>query len=84
MAEWRVLSDQEITDLVTKLRSLKWSWSPDEVERLVADFGWTIMGRARRDFVLETEFGMGTGSVEVDCSDRVNRITITASTPLAR
>lgn len=82
MAEWRVLSDQEITDLVTKLRSLKWSWSPDEVERVVADFGWTIMGRARRDFVLETEFGMGTGSVEVDRSDRVNRITITVSTPL--
>jgi hypothetical protein len=82
MTERRVLSDQEITDLVTELRSLEWSWSPDEVERVVAGLGWTIMGRARRDFVLETEFGMGTGSVEVDRSDRVERITTTVSTPV--
>jgi uncharacterized protein DUF6301 len=82
MTERRVLPDQEITDLVTKLRSLKWAWSPDEVERVVADLGWTIMGKARKDFVLETEFGMGTGSVEVDPSDRVDRITTTVSTPV--
>jgi hypothetical protein len=83
MTERRVLSDQEISDLVTRLRSLKWSWSPDEVERVVTDFGWTIMGRALENFVLDTEFGMATGDVEVDLSHRVVRISTTVSTPVS-
>lgn len=83
MTEWRVLADQEISDLVTKLRSLNWSWSPDEVERVVADLGLTILGRARRNFVLTTEFGMATDDVDVDPSNRVVRITRTVSTPVS-
>jgi hypothetical protein len=77
--ERRVLSDQRLIDLVTRLRSLDWSWRPDEVERLVTDFGWTIMGRALENFVLNTEFGMATGDVEVNRSGQVDRIITTVS-----
>ena len=83
MTERRVLSDQEISELVTRLRSLKWSWSPDEVERVVTDFGWTIMGRALENYVLTTEFGMATGTVEVGRSGRVVRINTAASTRIS-
>jgi hypothetical protein len=82
MRERRVLSDQEIIDLVTRLRSLDWSWRPDEVPRLVTDFGWTIMGRALENFVLTTEFGMATGDVDVGLSSEVVRIITTVSTPV--
>jgi hypothetical protein len=83
MTERRVLSDQEISELVTRLRSLKWSWSPDEVERVVTDLGWTIMGRAFENYVLTTEFGTATGDVDVDLSHRVVRISTTVSTPVS-
>ena len=80
MSEWRVLSDQRLIDLVTRLRLLDWSWRPDDVERLVTDFGWTIVRRVFGDFVLDTEFGTATGDVEVNRSDRVVRIITTVST----
>ena len=83
MRERRVLSDQEIIDLVTRLRTLDWSWRPDEVPRLVTDFGWTIMGRALENFVLTTQFGMATGRVEVDRANEVVRISTAVSTPVS-
>jgi hypothetical protein len=81
--DWRVLSEQHIIDLVTRLRSLDWSWRPEEVPRLVTDFGWTIMGRALENFVLTTEFGMGTGDVDVNRANEVARISTTVSTPVS-
>lgn len=74
MSERRVISDQEIIGLVTKLRSLEWPLSADEVEQMVEAFEWKIMARPLSDFILETEFGFASGKVEIDGSDRVERI----------
>lgn len=82
MTERRVLSDQEIIDLVTRMRSLKWPWKVDEVERMVADFQWEILFRTENNIALETQFGMATGGVEFEAPDQVVRIWGAVSSPV--
>jgi uncharacterized protein DUF6301 len=81
MGEPRVLSEQEIAELVTGLRSLEWSWDPSEVDRVAEHFGWKIVSRGRRFTTLDVGFGLDTGEFELDDSGRVKRISVAVSQP---
>lgn len=74
MGERRVLSDQEVGDLVSRLRSLEWSWDPSDVDRLVESFGWTIVSRRSRFVRLDAGFGMTSGHVDFSRTGRAQRI----------
>jgi hypothetical protein len=83
MSERRVLSDQEVADLVSGLRSLDWSWSPDEAEGIAERFGWKVESRRARSVRLDAGFGMRTGSIQFPDMGKVTRITVAACTPVS-
>ena len=79
MRERRVLSDQEVVDLVTGLRSLDWSWDPDGIDRVVERFGWTIESRRRRFVRMDAGFGSATGYVDFSRDGTVDSIRVAVS-----
>jgi hypothetical protein len=78
VGERRVLSDQEVTNLVTGLRSLEWSWDPDEVDGVVERFGWKVESRRGRSVRLDAGFGMASGFFYFSRSGKVDRISVAA------
>jgi hypothetical protein len=42
MVEPRVLSTEQIAELAGRLAGLRWSWSVDELDRVVEELGWTV------------------------------------------
>jgi hypothetical protein len=63
MTEWRALTDDEIVELATRLRSLAWPSPLDDVPQLVAGFGWKVITTRSEWVMLDTGFGMGSGKV---------------------
>ncbi|MBF6332781.1 DUF6301 family protein [Nocardia transvalensis] len=63
MTDWQQLTDAEIVDLATRLRTIDWSWRMEDVTKLADQFGWRVL-RARPDWVmLDNGFGMASGRV---------------------
>ncbi|WP_433523849.1 DUF6301 family protein [Nocardia pseudovaccinii] len=63
MTGWRALTDDEIVELATGLRSLDWSWQLQDVPGLAARFDWQMLV-ARKDWVmLDCGFGLSSGAV---------------------
>ncbi|ATL67398.1 DUF6301 family protein [Nocardia terpenica] len=63
MTEWRRLTDSEVVDLATRLRSFNWSWRLADVPILADAFGWQVQ-TTRPDWVLlDDGFGMASGHV---------------------
>ncbi|WP_280234054.1 DUF6301 family protein [Nocardia cyriacigeorgica] len=63
MTEWRALSEGEVTDLATRLRSLEWSWQVADGPELAERFGWRVLLSEPEWVLLDT--GLGTGSGEI-------------------
>ncbi|MFQ6329641.1 DUF6301 family protein [Nocardia sp. CWNU-33] len=64
MTGWRALTDDEIVELTTGLRSLDWSWQLQDVPAIAARFGWQVLV-TRPDWVmLDCGFGLSSGAVE--------------------
>lgn len=63
MREWRALTNTEIVELATRLRSLEWSWNVNDAPELVADFGWTLNNVLPASVFFDTGFGRSTGDV---------------------
>ena len=74
MDDLRRLPDEQVIQLVTKLRSLEWSWDESDIDRIVSDLGWTAEARYRRGVQLDVGFGTATGDVEFTKEGRVTRI----------
>ncbi|MGY1934188.1 DUF6301 family protein [Nocardia gipuzkoensis] len=64
MTEWRTLSDAEIIELATRLRSLDWSWRMSDIPQLAAEFGWDVQSLGERSAILDVGFGMASGGVQ--------------------
>ncbi|MEV4125014.1 DUF6301 family protein [Nocardia sp. NPDC049707] len=63
MTGWRALTDGEIVELATGLRSLDWSWQLQEVPAIAAKFDWKVL-MTRADWVmLDCGFGLSSGAV---------------------
>ncbi|MFB8280887.1 DUF6301 family protein [Nocardia colli] len=67
MTEWRALTDEEIVELASRLRSLDWSWQLDDAAQLASAFGWTVV-MARGDWVM-LDSGFGAGSAKLTGRD---------------
>ncbi|GAA2101604.1 DUF6301 family protein [Actinomadura alba] len=76
MVERRISSDEEISDLVTGLRTLDWTWDPDEVDQVVERFGWKVESRRRRSVRLDAGFGMATGFIDFSRDGKVEQISV--------
>ncbi|WP_330251619.1 DUF6301 family protein [Nocardia sp. NBC_00565] len=64
MTGWHALTDDEIVELTTGLRSLDWSWQLQDVPAIAARFDWQIL-MTRKDWVmLDCGFGLSSGSVD--------------------
>ncbi|NEW39045.1 hypothetical protein GV793_08995 [Nocardia cyriacigeorgica] len=63
MTEWRALTDGEVTDLATRLRSLEWSWRVADGPELAEGFGWQVVLTEPEWVMLDTGFGMGSGEI---------------------
>ncbi|MFE3442569.1 DUF6301 family protein [Nocardia sp. NPDC059180] len=63
MTEWRALTDDEVTDLATRLRSLEWSWQVADGPGLADGFGWRVVLSEPDWVMLDTGFGMGSGEI---------------------
>ncbi|WP_280433214.1 DUF6301 family protein [Nocardia brasiliensis] len=63
MTEWRALTDEEIVDLATRLRSVQWSWRVADAAELAAEFGWKVVLAKPEWAMLDTGFGMGSGRI---------------------
>ncbi|WP_405167254.1 DUF6301 family protein [Nocardia sp. NBC_01499] len=63
MTEWRALTDDEIVDLATRLRSVQWSWLLEDAPALAEAFGWTVVMAEPEWVMLDTGFGMGSGRI---------------------
>ncbi|MFC9993659.1 DUF6301 family protein [Nocardia sp. NPDC127526] len=63
MREWRALTDTELVELATRLRSLEWSWNLADAPQLVADFGWKLNNTLSELVKFDSGFGRSTGSV---------------------
>ncbi|WP_433759746.1 DUF6301 family protein [Nocardia sp. CA-135398] len=60
---WRALTDDEIAELVTGLRTLDWSWQLQEVPAIATKFDWKVL-MTRADWVmLDCGFGLSSGAV---------------------
>lgn len=73
----------EIIALVTDFHDLQWSWNPEEVDQLVARFGWTVEARRRRGMRLNTGFGMASGDIRFHRLERVGEISTRVSSSVA-
>ncbi|MGQ4618076.1 DUF6301 family protein [Nocardia sp. R7R-8] len=63
MTEWRTLTDTEIVDLATGLRSLDGSQPMDAVPRLAETFGWKVLSTHPDRAMLDAGFGMASGKI---------------------
>ncbi|MGH3392960.1 MAG: DUF6301 family protein [Actinomadura sp.] len=82
MDERHVLSEQEVADLVIGLRSLEWSWDPNEVDQIAEQFAWKIAGRTNWSVMLDTRFGPDTGRIAFDDAGvRVEQLSLAVSQP---
>ncbi|MET9027633.1 DUF6301 family protein [Nocardia sp. NPDC004168] len=63
MTEWRALTDSEIVDLATGLRSLDGSQPMDAVPRLAEAFGWKVLTAHPDRAMLDAGFGMASGKI---------------------
>jgi hypothetical protein len=63
MTEWRALTDDEIVDLATGLRSLKWSWRVDDAPQVAAAFGWEIAMADPKLVVFDAIFGFDSAGI---------------------
>lgn len=63
MTEWRALTDSEIVDLATGLRSLDGSQPMDAVPRLAESFGWKVLTVHPDRAMLDAGFGMASGKI---------------------
>ncbi|QIS01697.1 hypothetical protein F5X71_04670 [Nocardia brasiliensis] len=61
MAEWRALTDEEIVELATRLRSLQWSWRLDDAGTVAAEFGWEVVLAEPNWVMLDVGLGVDTG-----------------------
>ncbi|GAA2101617.1 DUF6301 family protein [Actinomadura alba] len=78
MTDRRVLSEQEVADLVTGLGSLEWSWEPDEVDGVAERFGWKVESRRGRSVRLDVGFGVASGFFYLSRAGKVDRISVAA------
>jgi hypothetical protein len=67
MTEWRALTDDEIVELATRLRSLDWSWRLDDAAVPASAFGWEVV-MARGNWVM-LDSGFGAGSAKLTGRD---------------
>lgn len=83
MTGWRALTDDEIVELATGLRSLDWSWQLQDVPAIAARIDWKVL-MTRKDWVmLDCGFGLSSGSV--NGRDGVaESIELMVTTPRAR
>ncbi|MFI6997691.1 DUF6301 family protein [Nocardia sp. NPDC050175] len=63
MTEWHALTDVEIVELVSRLRSLDWSWRLDDAERLASAMGWTVVTARGNWVMLDSGFGAGSAKL---------------------
>jgi hypothetical protein len=57
-----VLTSGQVADAVARLASVRWSWWPEDVDRLAADIGWPVDSRpTARDAYLRTGYPTGAG-----------------------
>src|SRR5438105_4813148 len=63
MTEWRALTNGEIIDLATGLRSLDGSQPMDAVPRLAEAFGWKVLTMHPDRAMLDAGFGMASGKI---------------------
>lgn len=64
MTRWRALTDQELVELATRLRSLRLARPMEEAPDLADDFGWRdVRGRSDRAAMLDIGFGMASGKI---------------------
>ncbi|QBS42954.1 DUF6301 family protein [Nocardia sp. CS682] len=64
MTEWRALTDAEIVELATRLRSLTWPSPLDDVPQLAATFGWKVITARPEWVMLDAGFGLSSGKVQ--------------------
>ncbi|MFC4124725.1 DUF6301 family protein [Nocardia rhizosphaerae] len=63
MSEWRSPSATELTELVTRLRALDWTWILSDVPALAERFGWRVLVSRPNWVLLDTGLGAGSGKV---------------------
>lgn len=63
MTEWRALTDGEIVELASRLRSLEWSWRLDDAAQLASVFGWTVVMARGNWAMLDSGFGSGSAKL---------------------
>lgn len=63
MTEWRALSDAEIAETATRLRSLDWSWRMADIPELAAEFGWRVLTTRPNWVMLDTGYGLASGRI---------------------
>ena len=79
MGERRVLSEQDLVDLAKGLKSLEWSWDPDEVGRIAEEFGWKV--ESRRSLSVRLNSGFGTGYADLTEGGKVEQISVPVCVP---
>ncbi|PXX66596.1 hypothetical protein DFR70_103345 [Nocardia tenerifensis] len=75
MTEWRALTDEEIVDLGTRLRALKWSWQMDDAPQVAAEFGWEIAVAEPKFVMFDAIFGFDTAGI-IGWDGRADFITV--------
>ncbi|MEV6771274.1 DUF6301 family protein [Nocardia sp. NPDC051030] len=79
MTEWRTLTDSEIVELATRLRSLEWSWTLADAPKLITDFGWTLNHTLSESVKFDTGFGRSSGGIS-SLGGRPARISVRVTT----
>ncbi|MFI9406461.1 DUF6301 family protein [Nocardia sp. NPDC052316] len=75
MTEWRALTDEEIVDLATKLRSLEWSWRMDDAAQVADTFGWEIAVAEPKFVMFDAIFGFDSAGI-IGWDGRADYITV--------
>lgn len=63
MTQWHAMSDAEIAELGTRLRSLDWSWQVADGPQLATEFGWRVLHSDANWVMLDSGFGLGSGEI---------------------
>ncbi|WP_433661711.1 DUF6301 family protein [Nocardia sp. CA-128927] len=75
MTELRALTDAEIVELATRLRSLDWSWQLADAAVLASAFGWEVVMTGDDWVMLDAGFGAGSAKL-TGSGDQVGEIMV--------